>query len=154
MGAHQRKYGDLVTDAQMARYLRLQEAYLGEASTVFVDERGGDIRGFTLYYAHGGTLYSRAGGFDQERAAPFAYFNVSLYAPIRHAAEHGFTTLDLGLGSYRAKRLRGAEVTPLWSVVVPPERLESDWARVLGRPAPPALGAGVASPRVLPRKGR
>jgi predicted N-acyltransferase len=150
MGAHQRKYGDLVTDAQMARYLRLQEAYLGETSTVFVEERDGDILGFTLYYAHGGTLYSRAGGFDPRRAAPYAYFNVSVYAPIRHAIERGLTTLDLGLGSYQAKRLRGADVTPLWSVVVPPERLEPEWQRVLGFPAPQAIGAGVAS---LPPRG-
>jgi hypothetical protein len=144
MGAHQRKYGDLVTDAQMAHYLQTQEQHLGAVGTVFVDERDGDIRGFTLYYAHGDALYSRAGGFDPEHSPPYAYFNVAIYAPIRHALEHGLAILDLGLGSYRAKRLRGAEVTALWSVVVPPSNLEPAWAWALGRPSQQAIDAGVA----------
>jgi hypothetical protein len=145
MGAHQRKYGDLSTDAEAMDYLRAQERYLGAASTVFVDERdGGDVRGFGLYYAHGDAFYSRACGFDAQRAAPFAYFNLSIYAPIRHAVEHGLAALELGLGSYEAKRLRGAEVVALWSVVVPPEDLAPEWTRVLGRPSPQALFAGVA----------
>jgi uncharacterized protein len=145
MRAHQRKYGELSTDLEALAYLRVQERYLGAASTVFVDERGGgDIRGFGLYYAHGDAFYSRACGFDEQRPAPFAYFNLTVYAPIRHAVEHGLTTLELGLGSYEAKRERGAEAVALWSVVVPPADLTPEWTRALGRPSPQALFAGVA----------
>jgi predicted N-acyltransferase len=144
LGAHQRKFGNPATDAETLRYLRQQETYLGAASTVFVDEQdGSDIRGFALTFTHGDTLYGRACGFAPQGAAPFAYFNLTVYAPIRHAVEHGLTTLELGLGSYEAKRRRGAEVVALWSVVVPPEDLAPQWTRALGRPAPQALFAGV-----------
>jgi predicted N-acyltransferase len=143
MGAHQRKYGDPSTDPEVERYLRLQEAYLGAHSTVFVDEQDGELRGFTLCYQHADAVYAQACGFDAQRAAPFAYFNISIYAPLRLAAEHGFAALELGLGSYQAKRLRGAEVTALWSVVVPPADLSAECARVFGRPSPQALFAGV-----------
>jgi predicted N-acyltransferase len=144
LGAHQRKYGDPVTDPEAERYLRLQEAYLGAHSTVYVDERDGDIRGFALCYQQGDVVYGQVCGFDSQRATPFAYFNLSIYAPIRHAVEHGLAAVELGLGSYRAKRLRGAEVTALWSVVVPPADLSPECARVFGRPSPQARFAGVA----------
>jgi predicted N-acyltransferase len=147
LGAHQRKYGDPVADVEAERYLRHQEAYLGASSTVFVDERDGDIRGFTLCYEHGDAVYSQACGFDPHGAAPFAYFNLSVYAPLRLAAEHRLAKLELGLGSYQGKRLRGADVTALWSVVVPPEHMPPECARVFGRASPQAIFAGVAGTR-------
>jgi uncharacterized protein len=148
LGAHQRKYGSPVTDEEMVRYLTLQEKYLGSISVVFVDERqDGKIYGFALCYSHDDTLYCRATGFDPNCAAPFAYFNLTIYAPVRHAAAHGLTAVALGLGSYQGKRLRGAQLTPLWSVVVPPERADPAWEDILGRPSPQAIEAGCASPR-------
>lgn len=143
MGAHQRRYGDRVTDAEMTHYLEVQNEYLGACSTVFVDERDGDVRGFVLCYTHGGTLYTRAGGFDRARGAPYAYFNVAVYAPIRHAIEHGLTELALGMGSYDGKVLRGAELRALWSVVVPPVHSEPAWSEALDQPSPQAVDAGV-----------
>jgi len=145
LAAHQRKYGEPGTDPDALDQLRSQERYLGPASTVFVDERdGGGIKGFGLCYAYRDTLYSRLCGFDPRAAAPFAYFNLAIYAPIRHALEHGYPTLELGVGSYQGKRLRGARMLPLCSVVVPPAELTPEWIRMLGRPAPQALFAGVA----------
>jgi predicted N-acyltransferase len=143
LGAHQRKYGSPVTDDEMARYLALQEKYLDSISVVFVDKRqDGRINGFALCYSHNDTLYCRAAGFEPKCAAPFAYFNLAIYAPVRHAAAHGLTAVELGLGSYQGKRLRGAELAPLWSVVVPPERADPAWEEVLGRPSPQAVEAG------------
>jgi predicted N-acyltransferase len=144
MAAHQRKYGNLTTDAEALEQLRVQERYLGAVSAVFVDERsGGEIRGFALGYVHNDTFHGWACGFDAQGAAPFGYFTLSYYAPIRHAVEHGLTALDFGLGSYEAKRLRGAEVVALWSVVVPPATMTPEWTRTLGRPSPQAIFAGV-----------
>jgi uncharacterized protein len=143
LGAHQRKYGDPVADAKMLRYLQQQEGYLGAGSTVFVDERDSDLGGFALSYTHGDTLYGTACGFDPQRAAPFAYFNLTLYAAVRWAAEHGLARIDLGSGSFQGKRQRGADVLALWSVVVPPDELEPDWAWALRRPTPQAYFAGV-----------
>lgn len=141
LGAHRRKYGDPATDAEVEKYLRQQEAYLGPHSTVFVDEHDGDLRGFTLCYKHGDAVYAQACGFDPQRAAPFAYFNLSVYAPLRLALERRMATVELGQGSYQGKRLRGADVTKLLSVVVPPDDLPPESARVFGRPAPQALFA-------------
>lgn len=143
LGAHQRKYGDAGTDLEVERYLRHQEAHLGPRSTVFVDERDGRVHGFTLCYEHGDAVYARACGFDPRQVPPFAYFNLSVYAPLRLAAAHGRATVELGSASYQGKRLRGADVTALWSVVVPPDDLPPESARVFGRPAPQALFAGV-----------
>ncbi|WKU04446.1 GNAT family N-acetyltransferase [Micromonospora sp. HUAS LYJ1] len=143
MGGHQRKFGADISDEEIGRYLRLQDKHLGSGSVVFVDERDGRINGFTLCYAHGDTLYSRAAGLAPE-AGPFAYFNLAVYAPIRHAIEGGLRAVALGAGSYQGKVLRGAEVHGLWSAVVPPEPLEDGWREVLGRPFPQAVEAGCA----------
>jgi len=144
LGAHQRKYGDPGTDLEVERYLRHQEAHLAPRSTVFVDERDGEVHGFALCYEHGDAVYARACGFDPRRAPPFAYFNLSMYAPLRLATAHRRARVELGSGSYQGKRLRGADVTALWSVVVPPGDLPPECARVFGRPAPQALFAGIA----------
>lgn len=143
LGAHQRKYGSLVTDEEMTRYLELQEKYLDPASVVFVDRRqDGRVYGFALYYSHNGTLYCRAAGFNSKFAAPFAYFNLAIYSPVRYAAAQRLTAVALGLGSYQGKRLRGAQLIPLWSAVVPPERTDPSWKEILGRPSPQAIEAG------------
>jgi predicted N-acyltransferase len=144
LGAHQRKYGDRVTDEQLAHYLEQQDEYLGGSSTVFVDEQDGDIRGFALCYQHHDTVYVRASGVDQERAAPYAHFNLVYYAPIGYAIAHGFTRVSFGMGSYQTKVLRGAALSALGSVVVAPENLEPAWAEALGRPAPQAVAAGLS----------
>lgn len=145
LGAHQRKYGDVITDEEATRYLELQDKYLGPASVVFADERpGGLVSGYSLCYAHGDTVYCRSAGFDPDDPAPFAYFNLAIYAPVRYATAHGLSAVALGLGSYEAKTLRGARLVPLWSVVVPPDPPDPAWADVLGRPSPQAVEAGCA----------
>jgi predicted N-acyltransferase len=143
LGAHQRRYGDPVTDAEMLHYLEQQEEHLGAGSTVFTYERDGDIGGFAHFYSHGDTLYGRACGFDPHGAAPFAYFNLTLYTAIRWAAEHRLARIELGSGSFQGKRQRGADVLALWSVVVPPDELEPDWTWALRRPTPQAIYAGI-----------
>jgi uncharacterized protein len=142
LGGHQRKYGDPITDEQIGRYLTLQQEHLGALSTVFTDERDGRINGFTLCYSHGDTFYARAAGFDAEHAAPYAYFNLAVYEPIRHAIAHGQSAVCLGAGSFQAKLLRGANNRLLWSAVVPPQPLEPAWDTALGLPSPQAVEAG------------
>ncbi|GGL87879.1 GNAT family N-acetyltransferase [Micromonospora yangpuensis] len=142
LGAHQRKFGATITDEETGQYFALQDKYLGAGSVVFTDERDGRINGFTLCYAHGDTLYSRAAGFGPD-AAPFAYFNLAVYAPIRHALATGRRAVALGAGSYQGKVLRGAQVHGLWSTVLPPHPLEPSWHDALTRPFPQAVEAGI-----------
>ncbi|WP_428961606.1 GNAT family N-acetyltransferase [Micromonospora fluostatini] len=143
LGGHQRKFGADITDEEVGRYFALQDKHLGEGSVVFVDERDGRINGFTLCYAHGDMLYSRSAGFNAD-ASPFAYFNLAVYAPVRHALANGLRAVALGAGSYQGKVLRGAQVHGLWSTVVSPQPLEDSWREALTRPFPQAVEAGTA----------
>ncbi|NEY30957.1 GNAT family N-acetyltransferase [Streptomyces sp. PRKS01-65] len=142
LGRLQRRYGDPVRDAEMTAYLAGQAEFLDERSLVFAAESGGRLTGFTLCYVHDDTLYVRAAGFDEEAALPFGYFNLSVYAPVRHALAHGLTEVDLGTGAYQGKTLRGAEIRPLWSLVRPPGESPAAWHEALRRPAPEAREAG------------
>jgi hypothetical protein len=45
-----------------------------------------------------------------------AYVEAVIYAPLRYAARTDCTTIHLGLGSSRPKRLRGARISPVWAV--------------------------------------
>jgi predicted N-acyltransferase len=116
----QKRYGHADTADDMRRYLASQAEALDPASVVFLLRRGGRLVGFALFYAVEGVLYGRAAGFEYEALdGRFEYFNLSVYLPLRYAIEHGFRELRLGPGSYEAKALRGAELEPLWGVVVP-----------------------------------
>jgi len=45
-----------------------------------------------------------------------AYTEVLVYAPLRYALRESCTQIDLGLGSTTPKRLRGAQVSTVWTV--------------------------------------
>ncbi len=76
--------------------------------------------GFSLSYRWGGTCYVRVTGYEYARLrAACEYFTLTCYEPIRYAAEAGCEHLHLGLESLQAKMIRGAELAPLWSVIVP-----------------------------------
>jgi len=142
---HQRHGDDGSTAETMTRYLASQAAVLDEWSRVFVEERDGRITAFALAYAYDGCLYGRAAGFDRAAGvSPFAYFNLAFYAPLRYAADHGLSAVDLGTGAYQGKVLRGAELRPLWSAVWPPNDSEPAWLEALDHPAAEAVEAGVA----------
>jgi hypothetical protein len=84
-----------------------------------VDEADKPV-GFSLSYPWGDTFYVRATGYEygQLRAA-CEYFTLTCYEPIRYAAQAGCRRLHLGLESLQAKMIRGAELAPLWSIIVP-----------------------------------
>ncbi|MEV0412684.1 GNAT family N-acetyltransferase [Streptomyces sp. NPDC050448] len=77
--------------------------------------------GFSLIFTEGQTAYTRAIGFDYERAPHVGeYFQLSCYQPIRDAYADGATALHLGAGAYQAKARRGAVVHPMWAVPTRP----------------------------------
>ena len=87
-----------------------------------VDESGKPV-GFSLSYPWNDTLYVRATGYAYARLrGACEYFTLTCYEPIRHAAQAGRSRVHLGLESLQAKLIRGAELVPLWSVVVPAGR--------------------------------
>jgi uncharacterized protein len=84
-----------------------------------VDESDKPV-GFSLSYRWGDTYYVRATGYEYARLRDACeYFTLTCYEPIRIAAQAGCARLHLGLETLRAKMIRGADLVPLWSVIVP-----------------------------------
>jgi predicted N-acyltransferase len=138
-----RKHGASETARDVARHLREQAEALDGISRVFLEMRAGRVVGFSLCYEWAGALYVRAAGFDNELgSARFAYFNLALYRPLRHAIEHDLREINLGASSYQAKISRGASLIPLWSIIWAP--IGSDPA-VLAALRQPAREAAEAS---------
>jgi len=141
---HQSKYGDPTTPEQAMDYWGSQADTLGGNSVVFASRRDGVMHGFVVFYLHGDTMYGRGAGFDDE-AGPFAYFNLSVYEPVRYATGRGLRKIDLGAGSYEGKLQRGAVNEALWSAVVPPDGGPAEWAAAMDNPTQMAVYAGVAA---------
>ncbi|MEH1164842.1 GNAT family N-acetyltransferase [Micromonospora sp. CPCC 205539] len=154
LGATQRKYGGPDTDADMVRYFASQVPALDAYSHVLLEYAGDAVVGFSLTYLWPDGVYVRAAGFDA-LAAPYSYFNLTMYRPRDLAAERGLSAVHLGAGTYGAKRARGAE--PRWTagLVRPPAGVSDElanafavagsdygqavqtWGDVVATPSPP-----------------
>jgi len=130
----QRRYGHQVSAAELAQELSCQARHLDAQSVVLLCRRGDRLVAFTLLYRWDDTLYARLAGFDYDQVAgSAAYFNLAFYQPIQLAIETGATNLHLGMASWKAKALRGAEFEPQWIVVWPPPRTSGAWRRAAER---------------------
>ena len=120
VAALQERHGALADPRALARLLARQEQAFGERAIAFVGRLHGQIGAFALVYRHGDVLEVRMAGLDYDLApeAAYAYFNVMYYAPISHAYATGARALHLGVGSLRAKVLRGAQLTSLWALPI------------------------------------
>lgn len=120
LAALQHKHGALGDPRALTRLLARQEQAFGERAIVFAGRRDGKLGAFTLVYRHADGLDIRMAGQDYDLApeASYAYFNVMYYAPIRHAYATGAAAVHLGVGSLRAKVLRGARLTSLWALPI------------------------------------
>jgi len=108
------KQGRPVPEAALVRQYAAIRERLGPAVRLFVARDGGPPAAFAQFYEHGGTLYSRAVGFDYERVAGrFAYFNLLFYEPLRHAIAHGLRAVDYSMEAYEAKMGRGCTLQHL-----------------------------------------
>ncbi|WP_197085008.1 GNAT family N-acetyltransferase [Saccharothrix sp. ST-888] len=133
----QHKHGQSATTESTERVIRTQAEHLD--GTVFTCRLEGELVAFALVYRWHDALYVRMAGFDYERLVDaFEYFNLTAYLPIDHAYRHGVREVHLGMESYRAKLLRGAELEPLLTVLGPgavadPDGLRAGaWERVAG----------------------
>lgn len=134
----QRKYGHAASPDVVRRLIAAQAEQFGADALVFTARDGGALVGFALALVHGGELYVRMAGFDYARLhGAFEYFNLGMYEPVDYACRHGLGRVHLGIESYHGKRLRGASLVPLATVLpasaVPdPDRLAADaWARIV-----------------------
>ena len=117
LGNVHRRHGAEDSDRDTTDYLRSQAAHLNDVSRVFLEVLDGQPVGFSLCYEWGRRLYVRVVGFDYERSARFAYFNLAYYLPLAHAIRRGLTCIDVGPGTYEAKTGRGAVLDPTWALV-------------------------------------
>ena len=120
LAALQQKHGALAERRALARLLARQEQAFGERAIVFAGLRDGKLGAFALAYRHADVVEIRMVGLNYDLApeASYAYFNVMCYAPIAHAYATGAGALHLGVGSLRAKVLRGARLTSLWALPI------------------------------------
>lgn len=117
-----RKYGRIIPDEQQYEMLARQFGVLGDRARLFVCRRDADVVGVTLAYEWGDALYLRLVGFDYPKLpGAYEYFNLNIYAPLRYCYENGLAGVHLGAASHHAKAVRGAEITPLLSMIFSPE---------------------------------
>ncbi len=118
----------------------------GDAWVVFSLREEGRLVGAAVMHPCGSTLFARLVGFDYAALRDaYEYFGLAYYEPVRWMAEHGLTSLHLGIEAYDAKVLRGARLHPLWTVAVPVDPTDAP------RPGAPDVAAwteryGTAAP--------
>lgn len=119
--AHLRRYGhnaDAASSQQLLDEIRRHPT--GRPLVLEVVE-GDTVTGFLVAYAWDGELMTSMVGLSSQ--APYAYFSLVLYEPVRWALAEGLARIRFGPGTYAAKRQRGCTVHALTSWVrVPPRR--------------------------------
>jgi predicted N-acyltransferase len=121
LAATRDKYGSAGGTSLMLRTLTAQLASgVAEQAAVALARAHDDdtVRAAAVFYRHGTTLYGRYWGTD-EKAPPYAYFNLTLYEAVDHAARQGLRRLHLSVPATAAKRSRGAQTAPLALVYLP-----------------------------------
>ncbi|MCM3666376.1 GNAT family N-acetyltransferase [Mesobacillus subterraneus] len=115
---HENKYGHKTTPQKEAIELNTLVDTANEYSHVLVLKLGERAVGCILLFLWEKTIYARTVGFDFSLVGQaFEYFNLAYYEVIRFAIENGFRHVDYGMGTYRAKLKRGANLKPLWGYV-------------------------------------
>ncbi|MFH8724892.1 GNAT family N-acetyltransferase [Streptomyces termitum] len=118
------RHGEELTEEGAVRYLRRCLSLGGPAAegagtpddvvvTEVLDPTGRPVA-FALGIVHGRGLHMRVFGCDYDggHGGHGEYFEATVYGPLRHALERGLDEVHLGVTSYRAKSLRGAELRP------------------------------------------
>jgi uncharacterized protein len=127
------KHGHTAFDVErVATVYDRQGRYLGDHSSLLMaEEPDGTQVGFALRYRQGDMLYGRVAGFDYSRPNLHDYFNLVFYHPIAEGVGRTTEAIHLGLGTFEAKMNRGAQPTPLYTVLVGVDRpLDADAAAV------------------------
>lgn len=115
------RYGHSMTAEAEGERFAAQARELDDICHVILARQGSEVVGFTQFFAWGDVLYGRLHGLDDTMAKSAAlYYNLTYYRALEFAAEHGFTTIDLGCDSYEAKVRRGAWLDLLWGVALGP----------------------------------
>ncbi|MGC4856309.1 GNAT family N-acetyltransferase [Micromonospora sp. DT4] len=108
--------GDLDADT-LGGQLGVQVKWCDDEAVVFTARRDERLAAACLCYVSATSIVSRMYGFDDQLSGgSYEYFNLAYYLPLRYAAAHGLSAVEVGRQALDAKRLRGAVVHSLWAV--------------------------------------
>jgi predicted N-acyltransferase len=114
------RYGRDVTAEQMEFYLMMLAVNLDDECVTLVGYRDQRPVAFSLILACADRWVARCFGRDYAASDGNAlYFNLVYYEPIARAVERGATAIDYGTGSLQAKKLRGCDLHPLRTLLIP-----------------------------------
>ena len=117
----QRRHGSFGDAGYFERlYQRMSSALRGVVFALVCRHEGRAL-GFLWAVVHGKTLVARSIGLDYERVGRYAeYFNLMIHEPVRYCLAHGLGEIDMSVGSYQQKLLRGGRPVLAWSVLLRP----------------------------------
>jgi hypothetical protein len=109
------KYGGTPDPEREAGSLRHLRDHFGEENVLVIEARGdGALLTFSIFIRDGDHWTVLMSGTDYERPeSRFTYFATMFYRPAALAPQRGITTIAYGLGTIRAKKLRGCTVNSL-----------------------------------------
>jgi predicted N-acyltransferase len=114
-----RKHGNAGTPEEERARLLDCARHLGDRGRVFVLERDGIPIAVSIGFVSGSTFDVWGWGCDYDALQDAAeYFNMIYYLPVEHALAHGLSKVRLGVRSYKAKLMRGAEPEPVYSILL------------------------------------
>jgi CelD/BcsL family acetyltransferase involved in cellulose biosynthesis len=116
---HAARYGHDEPAAGLAPHLADIARAFGDDAILFAALRGGKLVAAALGLVHGAHIYMRMVGNDRDAVGgTAAHFVLTFYRPLQLCAERGLTGVHLGLSIDRTKRSRGAQIAPLWTIVL------------------------------------
>ncbi|MFD5464476.1 GNAT family N-acetyltransferase [Kitasatospora sp. NPDC127059] len=117
--AVKRKYGvpdhPRLCEYRLRQWVRTLGPEACRASTVRSTD--GELLVASFFARQGTVLESyEIGLVDEMPGRDHSYLQAMIHGPVRYALQHGFRSIDLGLGSSAVKQLRGAVIGTAWAV--------------------------------------
>jgi hypothetical protein len=101
-------------DTETMNIRRLLTSFGADQTRLYCSFLDGRIVGFSLFVLWRGTWYvAYTGTYVTQETRSGVVFDHFVYAPVADAIAEGARVLDLGIGAYEAKRVRGCELTPV-----------------------------------------
>ncbi len=103
-------------DAEAENLRQLFTCFGADGTRVYCSFLDGEVVGFSLLLVWGDSWYGYFTGTYATPRTRGAYFDHLFYAPIADASADGVRILDMGIGAWQGKSLRGFGLTPvdLW----------------------------------------
>lgn len=131
VGRNSAKYGQSDDERALIRHIATIAAVFGDDAVVFTARTAsGDLVGAALGIFHLDALHLRMVGFDERATAgASAYFQLVYYAPLEYRVHRPHTRVHHGPKLLLTKHRHGAQLTPLWTLLLDPRPTTEDVRR-------------------------